>query len=457
MTPKPAGFQPAASEPSPIIGRVHEKAELELLIDQASSGNPAALVLEGEGGIGKSRLFQHAASYAAERGWCVAVTGADWFEPGVPYASLDHAIRSIDVGRCEGAKEARARVVELLDVSDAHKVTDVRAAVLRLFGVLRECSPVLLAIDDIHLADDETVALVSVLIRAQATFPLLLLCATRKAVHRSVTALGSTLDRLDRRDSLAIVEIGRLSGEDLGALITAKAGAPPSERLVRLVEERSGGNAFFAIQTLLALHESATLVVDAGLATVSEDVVTLSLGRRQTLLQRVLRVSEDAWSVGRAMALLSPVGVDRIELIAELAELPIGRADKAFDALIQQGVLVAGADATFTFAHQLLREAIAQDIGPAERRRIHQRVADWLQTRGQSAQGRDVLERARHVAEIAEPGDHGAAAALIAAAELICAAAPRAAIGWYRGAIRLLDPEGADVIHWRARLARALY
>ena len=150
--------------------------------------------------------------------------------------------------------------------------------------------------------------------------------------------------------------------------------------------------------------------------------------------------------------MLGSITFGQITLAAELASLSPAGAATACDALIERGILAARESGEFRFGHQIVRDALYQQIGPAERWRWHTIAAESL-ARLPASPERD-LQIAVHLRETAQHGDTRTIAALARAGDIAGVAAPRSAIPWYRQAIALGRPEQDISAELTARLAR---
>lgn len=438
-----------------FAGREGEFGELVAAID-AAAGDGGAVLLRGEAGIGKSKLLARGVDVVMERGWHVLHVRPDELEHGIPYAAFGHALSYHGFPAAGELGQLADALAGALDVGAQQRVASVHAAAARLFSALRDEAPTVIALDDLHLVDDDTVVLVARLLRLPARNPLVLLGALRKPGVEPQGATGLLLERLARDELLRVVELGPMTDAGTESLLAAVLTRSPDGPLVRLVQARSEGNPFFAVQTVLDLAEDGALDVDGDRCRLSGQSSELSADRRTAVLHRVLRVGADARRLSRAIALVGSVGLGRLGVAAELASLSPDEAEVAFDALVERGILRSGGgDGSYRFCHPLVRDALYQEIGPAERHRWHRQAAEWL---GRLPPSPEVeAEIALHVRETAEVGDEESIVVLSRAAERACTAAPRSAIPWFHHALAIIPPEDARHADLTARLARALF
>jgi len=255
------------------------------------------------------------------------------------------------------------------------------------------------------------------------------------------------MERLRTDRLLWQFDLGPLPDEELTRLVEVMTSAPATSKMLDLVRTKSSGNPFFAIQTLLDLAES-------GPAERSDPTDwSTADDRRAAVVHRILRVAPDVRRLAEAIALLRSVQLDRLELAAELAGLSPAAAAAACDDLLERGILRLDGVGGCRFGHELVRDALYQQIGPAEHWRWHTVAAQRLAELPESAD-RD-LQIAVHVRETARPGDDHAVTVLARAAQAVGVAAPRSAIPWYQRAVELAGGDQQRVATLTAKLARA--
>jgi DNA-binding CsgD family transcriptional regulator/tetratricopeptide (TPR) repeat protein len=398
---------------SHLVGRVGELAELELGWRDAVAGRPALVLLRGESGVGKTRLvgeFTHgltAQAPAGERGDPLVLRGeaVEHGETELPYSPLLGALRPLVRERHPTldalSSGSRAQLGTLLPALDEGRGTGERndgsgqlrlfEALLELLTALSERQPVLLWLDDIHWADRSTRTFVAFLARSLREERILVLLTYRSdELHRRhpLRPLLSELERLERARRIELAPFDR--GELAEALADILGDAPTDELVTRLLA-RSQGNPLY-IEELLA----------AGLDGRGSAPESL----RDAFMLRIERLSADAQAAARAIA------VGRELTDAEVAELtgigPDPLAVALREALSEQ-VLLAARDGMFSFRHELLREALYDDLLPGERVELHLQLAQLLD-RKQCAPDQGGVEHAATIARhYAAAGDQPAA------------------------------------------------
>jgi DNA-binding CsgD family transcriptional regulator len=441
-----------------LVGR---EPQLDLVL--AAAGRTAArglvtVVVTGEPGIGKTRLLTEVAHRLRAAGHAVLAADGDAASRHVPHAVLSRALRSVALtGEPERARRA---ALDALDPTVAvpgeppgARLGPAREHVARL---LSPPSPVAVLLDDLDHADEESLVLLSPVLRRASAAPLALVVAGRTHPAEPNAAAAALLDLAERLGEVVRVELPPLSGHDVGRVVESVLAAPADDGLVREVLRLAGGNPFFATEVVRSLRELDLLARDGGRARLAVPPGRVRLTRPDALLRRVAPPGRAAGAVARAAAVLRRVRLDQIGLLAEIAGLPEETAADAFDDLLRTGVVVPGEEGGHGFRHALVGDAFYQDVGPARRRRLHGLVAARLLADRARGLPVDLPELARHVAESAVPGDETAAEVLAEAALLVRTSAPETAVALCERALELLPREHAARGGVHALLCRVL-
>lgn len=431
----------------PLVGRQEELAVARAALQGEGSGGLTAVLLTGEGGIGKSRLLAELVGDIERREWQVLSARADQLERQIPYAALARALSaSIDDTDPEVAGLG-GEVVATLDLLGGRPRAELESSfgqacgqTTRLLRSLLERRPLAIVVDDVHALDDDTLALLAIVLRRVTTGRLAFLGASRSGVPSGHPALDGLLARLAADGSLREVPLGPLDAEAIASLVTRVLGTEGDAALVDQVSAGAEGNPFFALEI------AASIVSTGAGAPVSRD-------RWAAVLQRFAPLNPGARAVLRAIAVLGRLSIGDLGLVAEMTALGDDAVAAAFDELVAAGVLQSAGE-LFTFAHDLVREAVYADVGPAEQRRLHRTVATRLLSDRDSGRPVDVLALARHASAAAEVGDAQAAALLVEAGDRHRALGPGTAAALYARALELLPtgaPERASVLSRRCR------
>lgn len=346
-------------------------------------GEPQALLLGGEAGVGKTRLVEEFTAVAEAQGAVVAVGGCvEIGADGLPFAPFSTALRALRrrlpdelAAAAEGQEEELARLLPLLAGPAPHGHTpggrsDESTARLfeltaRLLERVSRDRTVVVALEDLHWADASTRHLLAYLFRTLRGGRLVLLATYRADdIHRR-HPLRPLLAELDRLRTVRRVELGRLSKDEVARQMAGILATEPEPSLVDDVFERSDGNAFFVEELAVASHGGDSC---AGL--------TDSL--RDLLLVRVEELPEDTQRVARIVA--EGGSTVEYELLAEVAGLGEDDLIEALRAAVGANILLASPDGDgYRFRHSLVREAVSDDLLPGERSRINRRFAEALE------------------------------------------------------------------------------
>jgi DNA-binding SARP family transcriptional activator/tetratricopeptide (TPR) repeat protein len=411
----------AETEPAPpapeldLIGRAAELAAIERALTDAGARQARTIVVRGPAGMGKSSLVDRACRTAAERGWRVAYGLAAPVEGAWPYAPVLDAVADL----CR-------RHATLLDgLADAYREEIDRAlagshaawsgqtghqrlfvAVAELFRLAAATNGLLLALDDLHDADEASLRLVHYLCRATLDERVVILVA-----HRPVAAgspLAETLSSLLGRHGAFELELAPL-GEDETRLLVERFVADPDDALVEQVMALAGGVPFAVAELARRAAEEPNWVrlLDATM------IGGIPPATRE-ILQRVA-------VVGSVFDTDEFVALSGLDDAAAYDQLDIALA----------GRLIEHTDAGYRFRHGLVRDTLLEDLLPHRRRRIHLDAAARLEQLGASP--------ARVGHHLVEGGE-----ARRAVPYLLSAAKTAAAVGAYQEALRLIDAVRAD-------------
>jgi DNA-binding CsgD family transcriptional regulator len=417
-----------------LVGRSAELGILRTAVEDAARGRRRAVVVEGEAGIGKSRLLDEALDGAKELGFRVLLGRCDEIERDRPLRALREALE-VD----QRARDAsRADVRRLLGVGSAPvdpaaPVVDMAdegwlivEAVVEVLEQLASAGPVALAVEDLQWADPLSLRAVHAIARQMTGLPFAMFVTRRGAGHDPDVS-RVVADLLAR--GAEHVLLGPLVSEETAELAREVAGLPPGPRLLEQLSG-TGGNPLFVIELVRALDENGALDVRDGLAEARE--VSLPPTLRLTLLRRLSLVPEDALNVLRVASILgSTFSLAELTLVTGTTTASLL---SALAVAVDAGLLTESGD-RLAFRHDLIRDAIYHDLPLAVRKGLHREVGTAL-----GGAGAPVDQVAGHIALGAEPGDTEAVAWLRRAASSAAARSPATAVRLLERALELADP-----------------
>jgi DNA-binding CsgD family transcriptional regulator len=396
-----------------IIGRAQELAATGRLLDRAAE-DAAALVLDGEAGIGKTTLWLEAVRAADARGFRVLQSRPAESEAKLSYSAVADLVgAAFEETETELPPLQRRALEAALLLGETDEPADARttsAALVAVLHALASRGPVLLAVDDVQWLD---AASEQALAFAARRLPAgLALLVARRVEGDADLPLG--LARALPDDRRERVVVGPLSVAALHHLISGRLGTSPSRPLLIRLADTSGGNPFFALEIARALER------DEG----GHEPLPVPRSVEDLVAARVAALSLDARIVALAAAALSQATV------ATVVEAFDGEGD-ARAAVIEAedaGVLVAERD-RIRFTHPLLASVVYRSAAHERRRRLHERLAAVVV---------DPEERARHLALGTTRADEDVAAEIErAAARAARRGAPQAAADLLAASARL--------------------
>jgi DNA-binding CsgD family transcriptional regulator/tetratricopeptide (TPR) repeat protein len=357
-----------------FVGRRDELARLASAgAEVAGSGHGQLVVIAGDAGIGKSRLVQEFCGQADRDGWTTAAGGCVNVAAGaLTYAALIEIFRHLGrrLGREVMAKLAGAGIDDLAGLLPGVPGAQPEAGGLLLermldfLARLGELVPAAIVVEDLHWADSSTRDLISFLARnIHAARVLLIVTYRADDLHRR-HPLKSLLAELERGDA-AWIRLAGLARGDVAELV-AQAGAAVQD--VPLLFGRTGGNPFF-IEELLAASESVTAPPE-GLREM------LPEGLRELLLDRLHALPDSALAVLRPASVLGQGFTE--DLLAAATGLPRPEIEDALRQAVDHNILRATVG-ELRFRHDLMREAIYDDLLPAQRHRLHLAAATAIE------------------------------------------------------------------------------
>lgn len=413
---EPAGA-PSRVPDDALVGRLREQAAIARVLGETTRSGLRVVLVEGEAGIGKSRLAREAVAMAGASGqgtaWATCHEDDDL--PALwPWRRLLGAL-------CAGAASAGPTESE----AGMFAVFEQVATGLRLAAAAR---PLLLVIDDLQWADPTSLRLLAYLaVEARdADAALVLTCRSGPREEDLTRALSVVA----RSPGFTHLPLRGLSDSDSTLLVEGvlrRGGSPgmSREQLAALLE-RGGGNPFFTIELARLVTEDARLRTDR---------TALPPAVRETVGARLARLP---LAVRAALHIAAVVGAEvDVRLLLRVSSMPPDQLLTGLDMATAAGLLAPTRGERLRFTHALVRETVLAEIGDLQRRRVHATIAAALPPTA------DVTERAHHLIQ-GRPFTAGGetSAAAVAAAET--AAEQHAyddAARWYDRALAVVDAE----------------
>ncbi|MEU4514705.1 AAA family ATPase, partial [Nonomuraea wenchangensis] len=431
--PRPAAaVEPPPLDPEPFVGR---DAELARLTTAASrTGRFQVAVVTGVAGAGKTTLLRRLEGQLGGDGWITASGACPDSSATPPGWAWVEILRAL-VGMT-GAGEYAQLLAPLLDDAAPDPDEDEVSGGFRLHravggylaGVAKR-APVLLTVEDLHWADDQTLALLRALPSLLATSRVLLVVTCRESelddaqsdVLASLARLGPVRVSLSGLDPKAVAE-----------LVRATCVREIDEDAVESIVERTAGNPFFVRETVRLLDAEGA----ADRASATEVLSRVPSGVRDVLRRRISRLPSGAQQILLQAAVIGrDVDLDVLIAVAGDEDAVI----EAVEAALLAGLVTEPGPGLLRFDHDLVRDTIYSDASRLRRARLHAAVAAVIEQRTSS----DVAALAHHYF-LADAADKAVRYAGLAAEQAERRFAHREAASLWEQAIAAFDRSRGD-------------
>ncbi|MEV0615234.1 BTAD domain-containing putative transcriptional regulator [Nonomuraea sp. NPDC050404] len=384
--PRPAApVEPPPLEPEPFVGRDTELARLTTAASR--TGRFQVAIVTGVAGAGKTTLLRQLESRLGADGWTTTSGACPDSQATPPGWAWVEILRTL-IGMT-GAGEYAQLLAPLIDDAAPDPDEDEASGGFRLHravggylaGVARR-GPVLLTLEDLHWADDQTLALLRALPSLLATSRVLLVVTCRES-------------ELDDRQSDVLAALARLSPVRVGLsgldpkavaeLVKATCVREIDEDAVESIVERTGGNPFFVRETVRLLDAEGA----AHRASATEVLSRVPSGVRDVLRRRISQLPAGAQQILLQAAVIGrDVDLDVLVAVAVDEESVI----EAVEAALLAGLVTEPGPGLLRFDHDLVRDTIYSDASRLRRTRLHAAVAAVIEQRTPS----DVAALAHH-------------------------------------------------------------
>jgi len=438
----------ATHRPVQLIGREEERAGLVRALEQALAGEESVVFVEGESGIGKTRLLQQAISDARWRGFAVVDVACREEEADQPFATLVRALESgitglqwrrlademgsstmTDVARV--LSPAARRMVGIaqpapLDPSERHE--RIASALEAVLVAVKRAGLMLLLIDDAQWIDGSSMEIIANS-ETELERTAVLILGFRAVEMRDRVEVWDAIRAIDTRGRTTRIELGGLSVEDTARLVRDGLSIDDvSRRVVERLHDETAGNPLFILELVRAAGDDLSDLDSAGLL-VTGDVVDV-------IRTRLDGLDTTEREVANAVAVLArPVADDEIEKITGLG----GRSRlEALGHLTAAGILVEH-EGDIAFTHEQVRK-VAVGLIPKERsRQLYRTAAVSIESNHP-----DRVEELARLFAAAEDPDRAAHYAIEAARRAVGLGSFAAAVARFDEADRWAD-RGAEI------------
>jgi predicted ATPase/DNA-binding SARP family transcriptional activator/DNA-binding transcriptional ArsR family regulator len=390
----------------PMVGRDAERAILLGHLEAAVAGRGGLILLEGEPGIGKSRLVQEIGAGAHWRNVGTIVVSAqesrissyaliaDALRSALPPLRLRQLMSVVDPAQLQAAApllppitDISADLPPLPDLDPPRARERLQEALVALIVGLAHIAPRLWVLEDLQWADAETLAFLSLMRPHLEDSRTLFLLTGRSAEMRAAPAVWEALQALDRERALPRYTLNRLDTEAIGQLVGMLLGKNDPALTEHLARE-SEGVPLYLVESLKTWRDEGYLQPgELGTWTWRGEKPAalpshLGEGVIRHRLDRLSPASEEILTAAAVIGL--DVDYDILTRVCAPAE-PVSDLEGsgsyllATNDLLRLGLLVE-TDSGYSFSHERVRRAVYGRLGPVQRRDLHHRVAQAVES-----------------------------------------------------------------------------
>lgn len=404
------------AEAAPFLGRKALLASAAESLDAARSGQGGVLLLEGEAGIGKSRAIEEFAAMAFRAGFQVFGGRCAVGEGEPAFAPWRQVVRAVAGKRSvrDLAEELEVRTADLAWIAapmeESYDLAEEnpwrnQATRARLFDHVAELivrashdTPVFLSIDDVHRSDPASLALLAHLAPLLSQARVWLIASFRKSDRMELTDLLSSLEGGVEPSRLQRHELGGLDPPDIKELVESLTNVEIDPALARALEQRTGGNPFFAtlLINVLKTQERIGDLAEPDLEALAlpERVYDAVLLQLRDLKPETIEILELASTAGREFSSSDLVGA--LEGVSE--EQIAERLEPAVSARVLAKESLPG---SYRFVHALVQESILVSLDEPRRIQFHARIAHSIEAQVKGSEWLRASELAHHFLEAA--------------------------------------------------------
>ncbi len=386
-----------AADRGVLLDRAAELDAIEAMVKSAGCGSGSALLVEGAAGIGKTRLLAHACEQAARAGLTVLSARAAEFEGGYAWGVVRQLFESAlpASGGAELPGDAAALAAPALGYGAPGGEEDSFAILHGLYwltAAIAQRAPLLVAVDDLHWADQPSLRFAAHLARRLDGLPVALMLTVREP-RATNDQERVQIASLAAEAGVTVLRPAALGLAACADLVRGTLSGDLSPGFQQTCRELTGGNPLLLRALLASLAAEGATGTDAEIPHLRR-LTPSAVSRRVLLLLGGLPAG--AVAAARAVAVLgSSATTGRA---SQLAGLDADTGAEAIAALMAER-LIEGEQA-LQFVHPLVRSAVYQDLAPPLRQRWHDRAARML-----DAEGAPQEEVAVHLLEAGPAGD----------------------------------------------------
>ncbi|MGJ5890372.1 ATP-binding protein [Streptomyces niveiscabiei] len=356
-----------------FVGRRHELDRVLAAVRQP----PAVVLVEGDAGMGKSRLVREATTVLASEGWRVLTGYCHPLREPLPYGPVIDALGAIGPWLPDTALPPTAGALAPLLPDLAHRLPPAPAGpqgpgaarhqlIRAVRSVLAHVGRVVLVVEDLHWVDDATRELLLLLARDLPDRFALVATYRAEDLPPGAPALGAAY-RPPPGAGGTVIRLSPLTRTDVADLAGAALGGRATPELCAALHRRSEGLPLVAEEDLITLRDQARPDVR------ELERAEVPGGLREAVGERLAALSPAA----AAAVLAVPAGET---LLAEVAALHGDEAAGGLIDALRAAVLRETDSGLYGFRHVLAQQVAYRHVPGPRRRRLHQRAIDHLRT-----------------------------------------------------------------------------
>ena len=404
-----------------LVGRTAELSKLKVAFENALSNSSSVVALQGEAGVGKTRLMQELGVYAQSKGATVLTGNAS--EAGLAYAPWIELTRQY-VAQAPGELLRRmlgphaSEIVKLVPdiavklgtippskpLGEQEDKIRFYEAVTQFFIAICGESPLLLLFDDMHLVDRSSLELLEYFVRSTSNLRVLTVCSNRAEEVQLNSPLYQTLMKFNRQRLLETIQVKNLNKEETAELIRQTFGEQViSSEFADLMYHRTGGNPFFVEEVLRSLVEDGTIFrTESKWDRKPIQEIVLPESVKSLLKSRLTKLQPETLNI---LTVASVIGSEfDFEVLREVMQTQEDTLLDRIETVVTAGLIseVPGRKDVFRFVDNRIRELLLGDLLQSRRTRYHVKIAEAME----KAYSKNLENRAESIAaHFSEGGD----------------------------------------------------
>ena len=391
-----------------VVGRDRERRELQAQLDRARAGIGGLVIVQGEPGIGKSRLLSDFAEFAQKEGLAIARGYASAIEKSTPYfawrqvllglieedpAASNHLPRDILAAKLRHEPTLSSWLPLLGDIlpiglaetpltkqiTGAARAASIEALVVGLLLSARNSLRIII-FEDLHWFDEASVSLLRSVVRRLPQLLVVASCRSPDAIFGTETSVA--------REGVFAISLGQLPTDAVAEIIRRRLRATElPETLVSFVQARAGGNPFYCEEFVSALREAGAISLERGVCITNIDSLsttnmTLPASLESAIVTRIDALRPEVQLLLKVSSVIG--GPFTAEVLQEVYPDPISLQSiyAMLDHLVERELLRVQdnlAASRYEFRHAITEEVTYGLLSFVQRRLLHAVTARCLE------------------------------------------------------------------------------